>query len=186
MKINSVINKIEKELKKSLKNINDKKTNNFIDLILKSKKTFVAGQGRSGLISESFAMRLMQIGQKTYSVWDSTTPAISKDDLLIVISGSGKTKMITVIIEEAKKNKAKIVLITAKKTPKEKAQIKNIDLFIEIDAKTKKEYNNSSIEPLGTLFEQASLIYLDAIVIILMKKLKIEEKDLGKKHANLE
>lgn len=186
MKISSIISKIQKELKHSLRNINTKKTDEFISLILKSKNIFVAGQGRSRLISESFAMRLMQIGQKTYSVWDSTTPAISEDDLLIVISGSGKTKLVNVIIEEAKKQKAKIILITTKKTAKEKVLIKNIDLFIEIDAKTKKQYNESSIEPLGTLFEQASLIYLDAIVIMLMKKLNLEEKDLGKKHANLE
>jgi 6-phospho-3-hexuloisomerase len=186
MKINLIINKIQKELKESLKDISDKKTNKFIELILKSKNIFVAGQGRSGLISESFAMRLMQIGQKTYSVWDSTTPAISKEDLLIVISGSGKTKMVNVIIEEAKKKKANIVLITAKKTLTEKKLIKNVDFLIEINAKTKTDYNNSSIEPLGTLFEQASLIYLDAVVIVLMKKQNVGEKDLGKKHANLE
>ncbi len=186
MKIDNIIKKILKELKDSFKTINQKKTELFINLLIKSKTLFVTGQGRSGLISESFAMRLMQLGIETYHIGDSITPSISKGNLLIAISGSGKTKITNILIKKAKKNGGKIVLITSKKTQKEKEEFKYIDLFIEINAKTKKEYNKKSIEPLGTLFEQSSLVYLDSLIIMLMNKLNIKEKDLGKKHANLE
>jgi 6-phospho-3-hexuloisomerase len=184
--IDNILERIEKEIKLALKDINETKTKQLLFEITKAKKVFVTGQGRSGLISESFAMRLMQMGTKTYCIGDSTTPAISKDDLLIAISGSGKTEITNMIIREAKKAKARIILITSKKTIEEKAKLKNIDLFIEINAKSKKDLNKSSIEPLGTLFEQASLLYLDAVIVLLMETRNIKEKELGKRHANLE
>lgn len=184
--IDDILERIEKEIKLALKDINETKTKQLLFEITKAKKVFVTGQGRSGLISESFAMRLMQMGTKTYCIGDSTTPAISKDDLLIAISGSGKTEITNMIIREADKAKAKVILITNKKTTQEKAKIKNTDLIIEINAKAKTDKHKKSIEPLGTLFEQASLLYLDAVIILIMERQNVKEKELGKRHANLE
>lgn len=184
--INNLLEKMSKEIKNSLNKIDNKNSNIFIDKIITSKKVFVTGQGRSGLVSESFAMRLIQLGINAYHIGDCTTPAISKNDLLVAISGTGTTKITKIILEEAKQKKAKTILVTNKKTITEKNKLKHIDLFIEITAKTKKDYNKMSISPLGTLFEQASFIYLDAIIVLLMKKLKIKEKNLGNKHTNLE
>ena len=126
------------------------------------------------------------MGIKTHYIGDSTTPAISKNDLLVAISGSGKTEITKMIIKGADKVNARVVLITNKKTSKEKAKIKNTDLIIEINAKAKTDKNKKSIEPLGTLFEQASLVYLDAVIVLLMKKQNVKETELGKRHANLE
>ena len=184
--IDNILERIIKEIKISLKDISEIKTNRFLDEILTSKKVFVTGQGRSGLMAESFAMRLMQIGIKTYHIGDSTTPAISKNDLLVAISGSGKTEITNMIIKGADKAKAKAILITNKKTTQEKAKIRNTDLIIEINAKAKTDQNKKSIEPLGTLFEQASLVYLDAVIVLLMTKQNVKETELGKRHANLE
>jgi 6-phospho-3-hexuloisomerase len=184
--IDKILIKIEKEIKGSFKYLDNRKTNYFLDLIISSKRIFLTGMGRSDLISQSFSMRLMQLGFNAYHVGDSTTPSISKGDILVAISGSGSTKTVQLIIEEAKKQKAKIILITNKKSLSEKTKNKKIDLFLEINAKNKKQYGKISIEPLGTLFEQSSLIYLDAMVILLMKRLNLNEKDLGKKHSNLE
>lgn len=184
--INNILEKMSKEIKDSFKDISVKETNNFVETIFKSKKIFVTGQGRSGLVSESFAMRLVQLGINAYHIGDCTTPAISKNDLLVAISGTGTTKITKIIIEESKQKKAKVVLITNKKTTVEKKFFKDVDILIEINAKTKKDLKKLSVAPLGTLFEQGSFIYLDAIVIMLMKKLNIKEKNLGDKHTNLE
>lgn len=120
--IDDILERIVNEIKISLKDISEIKTSRFVKEILTSKKVFVTGQGRSGLIAESFAMRLMQMGIKTYHIGDSTTPAISKNDLLVAISGSGKTEITNMIIKEADKAKAKVILITNKKTTKEKKE----------------------------------------------------------------
>ena len=54
-------------------------------------RVFVAGAGRSGLVLRMFAMRLMHFGPTVHVAGDTTTPAISSGDLLLVASGSGTT-----------------------------------------------------------------------------------------------
>ena len=45
-----------------------------------------------GFVSNSFAMRLNQLGKNAYVVGESTTPSIKEHDLFIIISGSGSTE----------------------------------------------------------------------------------------------
>ncbi len=54
-------------------------------------RVFVAGAGRSGLVLRMAAMRLMHLGMTVHVAGDTTTPAISSGDLLLVASGSGTT-----------------------------------------------------------------------------------------------
>lgn len=49
------------------------------------------------MIMRTFAMRLMQIGFRSYVVFDTNTPAIEAGDLLIAGSGSGTTETVCVI-----------------------------------------------------------------------------------------
>lgn len=177
--IEKITKEIEKEIKKSLSTIDEKQTYKLANLILGSKNIFLTGQGRSGLVAEAFAMRLTQLNLDSHVVGEATSPSITKDDILIAITGSGKTKITNDIISEAKKSKATVCVITSNK-----AAVKS-DLTIEIKAKTKSN-NKKSIEPLGSLFEQATFIYLDSLVILLMEKLGKKEKSLKKRHANLE
>ena len=174
--LRKIIKRIEKELDKVLKKISEKQTSELIKLIKTSKTIFLAGQGRSGLVAQAFAMRLTHLGLNSHIIGEATAPSIKKNNLLIAISGSGKTKQTIATIKNAKKARAKICLITSKQ-PKIKP-----DLIIKIEAKTKFNHKKS-IEPLGSLFEQATLLYLDSVVILLMKKLKIKEKAMKKRHS---
>ncbi|MEM4696283.1 MAG: 6-phospho-3-hexuloisomerase, partial [Desulfurococcaceae archaeon] len=45
---------------------------------------------------------------------------------------------------------------------------------------------HESLAPLGTLFEDAAMIFLDGVVAELMEKLGKTEEDLRKQHANIE
>ncbi len=181
MKINEILENILKENKKALKIVDRKKTKELLENILTSKNVFVTGVGRSGFVAECFAMRLMQSGVSTYFIGDCTTPAITKKDLLIAISGSGKTDITNMIIKKAKQKKAKTTLITNQ----QKIKRKEVNI-IEINAKDKTKNNQKSIQPLGSLFEQACLLYLDALIVILMSEKKLNENKINKKHANLE
>lgn len=173
---------IQKELQLVLNKIDEKSTDKFIDLILNSKNIFLTGQGRSGFVAESFAMRLTHLGLNPHVIGEATSPNIKNKDLLIAISGSGKTRLTLDIVKEAKKSKAKICSISSSKN---NSLAKKSNLVIEIKGKTKLG-KRKSIEPLGSLFEQATFLYLDSIIIILMKKLGKKEKDLRKKHIKLE
>jgi 6-phospho-3-hexuloisomerase len=149
--------------------------------ILCAKNIFLTGSGRSGLIAKTFAMRLMQAGKKVFVVGETITPSINKKDLIIAISGSGKTKTILDIVIEAKNSSARIACITSE----EKTVLaKNSDLVILLKGKTKNK--GKSIQPLGSLFEQSAFIFLEAVVLGIVKKLKLSEIKMRKKHDSLE
>ena len=63
----------------------------MVGAILGVERVFVVALGRSGMLARMFAMRLMQIGLTAHVVGDVTTPAIAPGDLLVAISGSGRT-----------------------------------------------------------------------------------------------
>ena len=148
-------NLILKELKEVVLKVDKKKTGALINEIINTKSIKVIGHGRSGYVGQCFSMRLKHLGLKT------------GQDLVIIISGSGKIK------QTIKKNKkGKSVLITMNKNC---VLAKKSDLVIELKSKKSKQ-------PMRSLFEQSALIYLDSIIIILMEKLKISEKEMWKRH----
>ena len=60
-------------------------------LIDKNKCIFILGAGRSGLMARGFAMRLVHIGYTVYVIGETITPSIQAGDVLVSVSGSGKT-----------------------------------------------------------------------------------------------
>ena len=75
-------------------------------------RVFVAGAGRSGLVLRMAAMRLMHLGLNVHVAGDTTTPAISSGDLLLVASGSGTTSGVVKAAETAAKAGARIAAFT--------------------------------------------------------------------------
>ncbi len=150
-------NLILNEIKKTLNNINSKKTQCLLETITNSKSITILGTGRSGYIANSFQMRLKHLGIK------------KGKNLAIVLSGSGETKKTLTKLKSFKKN---IICLTM--NPKSSIAKKS-NLIIEIKAKTSKQ-------PLRSLFEQSCLIYLDGVVMMLMKKLRIREKEMWRRH----
>lgn len=164
------------EINKNLKSIKTKAYGEIFDYIVKAKNLFVYGQGRSGLIAEAFAMRLKQLGLNVFIVGLPDTPAITKNDLLIAITCSGETKLTIDIIEEARQYGARTIVITSSK---ENTAARIADYALIIKAKPSKQ-------PLNSLFEQSTFLFLDSLILFLMKKLKVDEGFMKKHHANLE
>jgi 6-phospho-3-hexuloisomerase/3-hexulose-6-phosphate synthase/6-phospho-3-hexuloisomerase len=79
-----------------------------------AKRIFVSGAGRSKLVGNFFAMRLVHAGYDVSVVGEIVTPSIKNGDLLIIISGSGETEQLIAFTKSAKKVGADIVLISAK------------------------------------------------------------------------
>ncbi|MCX6803942.1 MAG: 6-phospho-3-hexuloisomerase [Candidatus Diapherotrites archaeon] len=173
--------KILKEISKVLKNNPEKSEKNLVCALIDFPSVFILGAGRSGLIAKAFAMRLIQLGLTSHVVGETTTPALTKNDLLISLSGSGETKTIIDIVLEAKEKGAKTIIITSN----EKSSLAKISsIVIILKSKTKK--SGKSIQPLGSLFEQSAFIFLEATILGIMKKKKITEEIMKQNHANLE
>ena len=164
-----------------------KKTLDLIAAIRKANRVFVAGAGRSGLMMRAFAMRLTQIGIDTYVVGESTTPDVRRDDLLIIGSGSGRTGGPVSYAQIARNAGVPVAVVTAA----QQSPINDLaTIVIRLPAPTPKVHESeklpSSMQPMGSLFEQALLVYFDAVIILLMDELKVSENVLFGRHTQLE
>jgi 6-phospho-3-hexuloisomerase len=173
------------EIRSVLERIDEKSYEDFLSAILNAKNIFVTGQGRSGLVSRTFAMRLTHIGLNAYCVGDATTPNLNRGDLLIACSSSGSTHITRYIAGLAKKSQATVVAVTSHKDSPLAGQA---DIIIELPVQEVSTIykNDGSIQFRSTLFEQACLVYLDGVILSLVKKLNSSEKDMQKRHSNLE
>ena len=173
------------EIHSVLEKIDERAYEEFLSSILNAKNIFVTGQGRSGMVSRTFAMRLTHIGLNAYCVGDATTPNIDKGDLLVACSSSGSTHITRYIAGLAKKSQAAIVAVTSHKDSPLAGQA---DIIIELPVQeVSTNYKHSgSIQFRNTLFEQACLVYLDGVILSLVNKLNSSEKDMHKRHSNLE
>lgn len=176
---------ILKELARSVNLIDEREVEALVEGILGSRRIFTAGAGRSGLMLRAFAMRLMHMGLQVSVVGEVVTPGIGKEDLLIIGSGSGETKSLVSMAAKATSTGASIALIT---TNPESAIGRSADWIVRVAAVAKEEADrtSSTIQPMGSLYEQTVLLLLDAVVLRLMDRLEIEPSFMLGLHANLE
>jgi 6-phospho-3-hexuloisomerase len=152
--------------------------------ILAAPRVFVTGQGRSGWIMRMTALRLMQIGLTVHVVGDATTPAIRRDDWLLIASGSGETPSPIAAAQRAKSAGAKVALITARP---DSTLGTLADLVVHIPGETTKvELEGETRLPLAAALEQAMLIVLDALVAWLAERRGETQATMMARHANLE
>lgn len=179
---------IADQVKKNSESINTNDILKLIELITEvtsnEGRIFIYGAGRSGFIGRCFAQRLMHLGIKSCFVSDAVTYRYSRNDLLIIISGSGETTSPKAIAKEAKKIGGKIALFTG--NPKSTIALKS-DLTIKVEGKSKeKAILQDTLAPFTSLFDISTLSILDSIGASLMVLLGISEKDIDKRHASIE
>ncbi|MFZ3069234.1 MAG: 6-phospho-3-hexuloisomerase [Microgenomates group bacterium] len=183
--ISSYIKRILREIDTVLDSLNNKEIKQLVASILKADKIVLCGAGRVGMATRGFGMRLGHLGLNAYTLGDSTVPSIGKGDLFIVSSGSGETQTIYDLVLIAKKNKAKVLLVTG--DPKSRiGKLADIIVQIKAPSKTKSVDGFSSIQPMTTLNEQCLGIFYDAVVLELMEKMKETHETMWKRHSNLE
>lgn len=185
---------IAEEVQEVSKDLSAEQVDGFVQALLKSKRVFVIGAGRSGLVARAFAMRLMHLGLDTFVIGETTTPALHAEDVLVAVSGSGETSLVVSAANIAKKIGAKLATVTS--YPKS-VLAKMSDFVVTLPGRTKTETTSdfmhrelkgeyAPVAPLGTLFEIAALIFLDAVVTGLMTALGKKEEDLRARHATIE
>jgi 6-phospho-3-hexuloisomerase len=182
LKIDSIL----EEIRTVLNQVDKAQCDRLIRAIQQTERIFVAGKGRSGLQTRAFAMRLMHLGFKVFVVDEVTTPGIASGDLLLLGSGSGMTASLYQNARRAKDLGVQIGLITADPS----SDIASLaDLIVEIPAPTPKSARLSgrtSLQPMGSLFEQALGILFDIMILQIMEEQNIDSKQMFARHANLE
>jgi 6-phospho-3-hexuloisomerase len=164
---------------KALESVDDSLEDELIDSILASRRTFIYGSGRSGLIGQLFAVRLVQLGFDVHFVGEMTTPIISKDDLTLLISNTGKTSSVVQTAEIAKNIVGgKVISITG---VKDSNLSKTSDVTIAFDLESNDE--TSKIAPLGTVFEDTAHLFFECVVCDIMERRGITEEEMRGRHA---
>lgn len=151
------------------------------EMLDKAGRIFIAGAGRSKLVGNFFAMRLVHGGYDVSVVGEIVTPSLKSGDLLIVISGSGETGQLVAFTQKAKSLGAEIILISAKTG----SSIGDLaDAVFQIG--TAELYKKVKGMPMGTVFELSTLCFLEAIVSHMIWEKGIPEEVMQERHANLE
>lgn len=185
-------------IKRSMESLNMDEVEEFIDTLLKAKdrKIFTIGMGRSGFVARAFALRLMNLGFNVYVLGETITPAAEKGDLLIAVSGTGSTKMVLTASSAAKDIGAKVIAVTSFL---ESPLVRLADLSVTVKGRTKagmpveEDYvarqiigEREPLTPLGSIFENSSMVFLDSLIVEIMHRLGRTEADLKRRHATIE
>jgi 6-phospho-3-hexuloisomerase len=153
-------------------------TDEFVDAIIGARRIFIYGVGRSGLIAKAFAIRLVQMGLEVYFVGETITPIVEEGHLVIIVSHTGETMSAIQTANIVRRVGARVITITSN-THSKLATASNVVIPIH----PPKDDDRRRLAPLGTLFEDATLIYLDSIIARLMEKLGQSEGAMRKRHA---
>ncbi|CAH0306921.1 3-hexulose-6-phosphate isomerase [Peribacillus sp. Bi96] len=185
MQTTQYLAEIIKELNRSVDIIADEEAEKLVNGILESKKVFVAGAGRSGLMGNSFAKRMMHLGIDAYVIGETVTPSFEKGDILIISSGSGETKSLVSMAEKAKSIGGAIASVTI--FPESTiGKLADITIILPGTPKDQSEGDYKTIQPMGSLFEQTLLLFYDAVILRFMDKKGLDTNNMYGRHANLE
>jgi len=130
-------------------------------------------------------MRLMQLGYPAFFVGETITPGIDKGDILFVVSGSGQTLLTLEWVRLARERGAMTFgIIGVADSPIGRA----LDDSVSLPAGSRRESLEApdSIQPPGSLFEQAAFALLETTILALYQKKGSDPRTIRDRHANLE
>jgi 6-phospho-3-hexuloisomerase len=168
-----------------MKNIAGKAAKDFIQRIRNAESIFFSAQGRTGFILRCFCMRLMHLGYRVYFCGETITPAITDNDMLIVLSGSGETPSTLEAVRLAKQYNAEVFGILGNIESRIGSLV---DYSIQIPGTTKlcREGEPESAQMAGSLFEQSAFLFLEAVVLMIYQTRKKDVKNVSSRHAIIE
>ncbi|HLF16051.1 MAG TPA: 6-phospho-3-hexuloisomerase [Candidatus Thermoplasmatota archaeon] len=154
----------------------------FLASLQPARRVFLYGRGRSGLVARAFAVRLMHLGYQTYVIGETITAPVTRQDVVILVSGSGSTYPVVMTAELGRRQGATVVAITAQ-PDSEVARLAHVVVPL---LPPEGNGERSRLAPLGTLFETSAWLFFDAVVALLMERLGETEQSMRKRHATLE
>ncbi len=175
---NNVINLEIKALQRLKKSINSSFNEAVIKIAKCQSKVILCGVGKSGLIASKIAATLASVGTPSFSISASEAShgdlgMISKNDILILLSYSGKTSELKNIIKYANRNKIFLIGIVSKRDSL---------LYKASDIKLLIPNVMEAGEIIPTSSTTSQLALGDALAITTMKYKKFGKLDFKKLH----
>ena len=182
-KINSIAKKVinlEIEALRLLKKSIDKNFDRAVNSIINCQsKIILCGVGKSGLIAAKIASTMSSVGSPAFSLsandcLHGDLGSISKKDLLILLSNSGKSEELLPIIKFANRNKIKLIGIVSKKNS---SLYKGSDIKILLP-----EAKEAGLGIVHTSSTSIQLAIGDALAIAALNKKQFNKNDFSKLH----
>ncbi len=173
---------IMESIQYSFENLNCERIEEAVRLLISANNVFVYGSGRSGLVGRTFAMRLMQLGLESYFIGETITPAVKSGDAVFFVSKTGETQTAIQAAEivDTQLEESDIIVLTASPGTT-LADLGDVVLTL----KSKETEKNKTLAPLGTVFEDTAMIFLDGLTAVLMDELGETEDDMKIRHPIL-
>lgn len=158
----------------------------MIGMLVDARRIFVTGKGRSGLVASCFAMRLMQMGFEAHVPGEATCPPIGRGDLMVAITCSGTTMTTVQLARISHDSRAKVIAVTA--VPDSPVtELADHTVIVPVTGKDVQKRYRYVLGPYNnTLFEEALLLYFDAMVYSILEREGISKRVLSERHTNLE
>jgi 6-phospho-3-hexuloisomerase len=173
------------ELGDVVRAIDETATAHLIDEVVRSRSLFTYGVGREGLVLQSFCMRLYHLGLDAHVVGDMTTPSVHSGDLFITSAGPGYFSTVGALMDVVRRSGGRTALVTANPD----AELpRRADLVIVIPGRTMAGGmgEKASIQPMGSLYEQAMWVYFDYVVLKMIRRFSTSFEEMSRRHTNLE
>ena len=172
----------------------DKLIEDLVRVRDEERTLLIVGAGRSSLVGRAFAMRLMHLGFNVYIMGETITPSMGEGDVALIISGSGSTRLPVTVADMVRSLGVRVLAVTSNPD----SQLGHIaDLAVVVQGRSKvaleEEYHSrqilgqhESLTPMGTLFENACMVFLDSLIAELMERLHVTERDMRDRHTKIE
>jgi len=165
-------------VQETLDEVDNEAIDEIVNSIISARSIFVYGVGRSGLVGNAFAVRLVQMGLNVHFVGEMTTPFVREMDMVMIVSNTGETTSCIQTANIVRRVGAKVVAVTSNSHSK-LAHASNLVLELSIP----EDEERTMLAPLGTLFEESALLFFDSLVPVLMERLGQTEASLRRRHA---
>ena len=157
----------------------------LVDRLSGSGRVLVAGEGRSGFMARAFAMRLMHLGLTVHVIGETTTPPMAENDVVIAVSGSGTTSATVRVADQARSVGAAVHAVTTDATSP-LAELADAVLVVPAATKHRRPDEAATIQPLSSLFDQATHIVLDTVCLHLARVRGVDNTAARAAHSNTE
>ena len=183
--MDSLKERIMGELSNNYLSVEEQQLNRLITYLEEADRIFFYARGREMLMLSAFAMRVHHMGYKVYVIGEVCVPPVCKGDVLVVSSGMGYGSVLTAQLQTAIQAGASIVGLTAHP---ENDIGKYCSHIVILSGQTLADPVKmlTSVQTMGSCFEEALLLTLDYIVLKMMQKNHWQENDLSIRHTNLE
>ena len=178
--VKSVVDRIAKSIVSANINFDESTIDSLVRILQSTRRVYIVGIGKSGLVGKIFGMSLVSLGYDVYIVGETLMPAPKETDVIIAVSGTGETDYPIKMAQIGKKVGAKVITITS--SPNSTLS-KLSDLVVFVPGRSEKDgttaYEITAEGTHGTLkgmfFEMSALALLNGVAASLAVKQKQKE-----------